>query len=287
MQRITKAIIPVAGLGTRFLPATKAQPKEMLPIVDKPAIQFLVEEAVAAGITDIIFVTGREKRSIEDHFDVAPGLERMLEEKGKKESAKLVRDISNLARFAYIRQKYPKGDGDALLTAAHLMENEAVAVLFGDDLILGKTPAMKQLVEAYEKHGKSVVGLAQVPDDVVSSKGVVKADNISGNFYKIHEIMEKPALKDAPSNLAVVGKYIITPDVIQTLKKVQIQEGEELRLAHALDIVARKGDMYGVELEGEWLDCGSKIGFLKATVRFGLEHPETGKEFKEFLKTLN
>ncbi len=287
MQKITKAIIPVAGLGTRFLPATKAEPKEMLPIVDKPAVQYLVEEAVAAGITDIIFVTGRSKRTIEDHFDVAPGLEQALIEKGKMKEAKIVRDIANLARFAYVRQKEPKGDGDAILTAAHLMENEAVAVLFGDDLILGKTPALKQLVDAYEKHGKSVIALAQVSDEVVSSKGVVRADNIGGTLFQVHEMVEKPALKDAPSNLAVVGKYIITPDVIRTLRNVKVQEGEELRLAHALDIVARKGDIYGVELEGEWLDCGSKIGFLKATVRFGLEHAETGKEFKEFLKTLN
>lgn len=286
MQPITKAIIPVAGLGTRFLPATKAQPKEMLPIVDKPAVQYLVEEAVAAGIKDIIFVTGRDKRTIEDHFDVAPGLERTLEEKGKMDAAKLVREISNLARFAYIRQKYPRGDGDALLTAAHLMENEAVAVLFGDDLILGKTPALKQLVTAYEKYGTSVVALAEVPPEVVSSKGIVKAERVSGNVLRIKEIIEKPAREKAPSNLAVVGKYIITPEVIAALGKVKTKQGEELRLAHALDAAARAGDVYGVKLEGEWLDCGSKIGFLKATVRFGLEHPETKKEFREFLTQL-
>ncbi len=285
-RKITKAIIPVAGLGTRFLPATKAQPKEMLPIVDKPAIQFLVEEAVASGITDIIFVTGREKRTIEDHFDVAPGLERMLEEKGKRESAKMVRDISNLARFAYIRQKYPKGDGDALLTAAHLFENEPVAVLFGDDLILGKTPALKQLVTAYEKYGTSVVALAKVAPDVVSSKGIVKAESVGGKVFKIEEMVEKPALEDAPSDLAVVGKYIITPEVMSALKNITPKKDEELRLAHALDVVARKGDVHGVELEGEWLDCGSKVGFLKATVRFGLLHPETKDEFNVFLKGL-
>ncbi len=285
-RKITKAIIPVAGLGTRFLPATKAEPKEMLPIVDKPAIQFLVEEAVASGITDIIFVTGREKRTIEDHFDVAPGLERMLEEKGKTESAKLVRDISNLARFAYIRQKYPKGDGDALLTAAHLFENEPVAVLFGDDLILGKTPALKQLVTAYEKYGTSVVALAKVAPDVVSSKGIVKAESVGGKVFKIQEMVEKPALKDAPSDLAVVGKYIITPEVMSALKNITPKRDEELRLAHALDVVARAGDVHGVELEGEWLDCGSKVGFLKATVRFGLLHPETKEEFNVFLKGL-
>jgi len=286
-KQITKAIIPVAGLGTRFLPATKAQPKEMLPIVDKPTVQYLVEEAVASGIKDVIFVTGREKRTIEDHFDVAPGLERTLEEKGKTGSAKLVRSISNLARFAYIRQKYPKGDGDALLTAAHLMENEAVAVLFGDDLILGKTPALSQLIHAYEKYGKSIVALAEVPDDVVSSKGIVRAKQVEGNVYTIQDIVEKPALKDAPSHLAIVGKYIITPHIMNALAKVRTKKGEELRLAHALDAVARAGDIYGVKLEGEWLDCGTKIGFLKATVRFGLEHPETGKEFRAFLKRLN
>lgn len=286
MQKITKAIIPVAGLGTRFLPATKAQPKEMLPIVDKPVVQYLVEEAAASGITDIIFVTGRDKRTIEDHFDVAPGLERTLEEKGKKESVKLVQGISNLARFAYIRQKYPKGDGDALLTAAHLMENESVAVLFGDDLILGKTPALKQLVAVYEKYGAPVVALAEVQPEVVSSKGIVKATNIGGNVFQIHEIVEKPALDKAPSNLAVVGKYIITSDILEELRNVKIKGGEELRLAHALDRAARTGEVYGVKLEGEWLDCGSKIGFLKATVRFGLEHPETKKEFKDFLTSL-
>ncbi|MDO8620487.1 MAG: UTP--glucose-1-phosphate uridylyltransferase GalU [bacterium] len=286
IQKITKAIIPVAGLGTRFLPATKAQPKEMLPIVDKPTVQYLVEEAVASGITDIIFVTGREKRSIEDHFDVAPGLERTLEEKGKPESAKLVRDIANLARFAYIRQKYPKGDGDALLTAAHLMENEAVAVLFGDDLILGKTPALRQLITAYEKYGTSIVALAEVPPEVVSSKGIVRADHVEGNIHKIREIVEKPSLKTAPSNLALVGKYIITPEVMSALKKVKAADGEELRLAHALDVVARSGNIFGAQLEGEWLDCGSKVGFLKATVRFGLLHSEAKEEFKVFLKGL-
>jgi len=198
MSKIRKAVIPAAGFGTRFLPQTKAMPKEMLPIVDKPIIQHIVEELVDAGITDIILVTGYHKRTIEDHFDVAPGLERTLEEKGKSESAKLVRDISNLARFAYIRQKYPKGDGDALLTAAHLMENESVAVLFGDDLILGKTPALKQLVTAYEKYGKSVVALAEVSPKIVSSKGIVKAERMDGNVFRIREIVEKPPLEKAP-----------------------------------------------------------------------------------------
>ena len=286
LKKITKAIIPVAGLGTRFLPATKAEPKEMLPIVDKPAVQYLVEEAVASGITDIIFVTGRGKRTIEDHFDVAPGLERALAEKGKTEAAKLVRDISNLARFAYVRQKYPRGDGDAILTAAHLIGDEPVAVLFGDDLILGKAPALSQLVSAYEKYEKPIVALAEVADEVIPTKGIVKGEKISERVVRILETIEKPTLADAPSNLAVVGKYIITPEVIRALEKAQPGPDGELRLAHALDAEARSGEVYGVKLEGEWLDCGSKVGFLKATVRYGLLHPETGKEFREFLKDL-
>src|SRR3989344_5497780 len=228
MRLVTKAIIPVAGLGTRFLPATKAEPKEMLPIVDKLAVQYLVEEAVASGITDIIFVTGRGKRTIEDHFDVAPGLEQALAEKGKTEAAKLVRDISNLARFAYVRQKEPKGDGDAILTAAHLIGNEPITVLFGDDLILGKTPALKQLVTAYEKYGKSVVALAEVSDEVALTKGVVKAEKVNGNVFRIKEIVEKPKVGTAPSNLAVVGKYIVTSEVVAALGRIHAKDGEDL-----------------------------------------------------------
>src|SRR3989338_6464708 len=230
MRLVTKAIIPVAGLGTRFLPATKVEPKEMLPIVDKPTVQYLVEEAVDSGITDIIFVTGRDKRTIEDHFDVAPGLERMLEEKGKTESAKLVHNISNLARFAYVRQKYPRGDGDAILTAAHLVGDEPVAVLFGDDLILGGTPALKQLIEVYEKYGKPVVALAEVSDEVVSSKGIVDGEGGDKRGFKIKKTVEKPALKDAPSRLAVVGKYIITPQVLVALRSDNVLDRKSIRL---------------------------------------------------------
>ncbi|MBI2475645.1 MAG: UTP--glucose-1-phosphate uridylyltransferase [Candidatus Taylorbacteria bacterium] len=286
IAKVKKAIIPVAGLGTRFLPATKAEPKEMLPIVDKPAVQYLVEEAVQSGITDIIFVTGRGKRTIEDHFDVAPGLERALEDRGKPEYAKLVREISNLARFSYTRQKYPKGDGDAILTAAHLIHDEPVAVLFGDDLVLGGPPALKQLIQVYEKYGKPTVALAAVADEVVPTKGIVSGEWLDKQVFKIKQTVEKPALKDAPSKLAVVGKYIITPAVIAALQKVKVKDGGELRLAHAIDAVARKGEVYGVKLLGEWLDCGSKVGFLKATVRYGLLHPETKKDFKTFLKDL-
>lgn len=287
MQAITKAIIPVAGLGTRFLPATKAQPKEMLSIVDKPVIQYLVEEAVASGIEEIIFVTGKGKRAIEDHFDHAPELDEALRRKGKHSAADNLRKIAELARFSYVRQLEPKGDGDAIQTAAHLIGDEPVAVLFGDDLIWNaKTPALRQMIDVYEKYLAPVVALEKVPESEVGHYGIVKPKMISDGLYRIEGITEKPKKEDAPSNLAIVGKYIITPRVLQAIREVKVGAGEELRLAHALDIVARKGEVYGLLINGERMDCGSKIGFLKATVRFGLEHPETKKEFKDFLTKL-
>lgn len=287
IKKITKAIIPVAGLGTRFLPATKAQPKEMLSIVDKPVIQFLVEEAVDSGIEEIIFVTGKGKRAIEDHFDHAPELDDALRKKGKHEIAESLKKISNLARFSYVRQKEPKGDGDAILTAAHLIGDEPVAVLFGDDLIWNdERPALRQMMDVYEKHGASVVALEKVPESEVHKYGVVKPRKISDRLYRIEELVEKPKKEEAPSNLAIIGKYIVTPEVIKELEKVTVNEGEELRLAHALDATARKGEVYGLDAVGERLDCGSKIGFLKATVRFGLSHDETKDEFRKFLDTL-
>lgn len=286
MQHITKAIIPVAGLGTRFLPATKAQPKEMLAIVDKPVIQFLVEEAVASGITEIIFVTGKGKRAIEDHFDSASELEEILRERGKHKLVEEIRAISNLAHFTYVRQKEAKGDGDAILTAAHLIGDEPVAVLFGDDLIWGKEPALKQMMRVYEQYERPILALERVKLSDAHQYGIVRAEPAGERTYTVSELVEKPKAEDAPSDLGVIGKYIITPEVIEELRKVTRREDEELRLAHALDVVARRGGMYGIEPEGERLDCGSKIGFLKATVRFGLEHEETRKEFGEFLKTV-
>lgn len=288
-RKITKAVIPVAGLGTRFLPATKAQPKEMLPIVDKPTVQYLVEEAVASGITDIIFVTGRDKRTIEDHFDVAPGLERTLEENGKKEAAKVVRDISNLARFAYVRQKYPLGDGDAILTASHLIGDEPVVVIFGDCLYRSNVPTVKQIIDSYEKFRAPVLGLAEIPHEEVSRFGVISGKKIDGKHWEIRTFVEKPKVEDAPTNMVVPGKYIITPQVIKVLEDLKHDKffKGELRLANAFEEMASRGEkLYGRMLDGEWLDTGSKIGFLKATVRFALEHPETKKEFRAFLKSL-
>ncbi|MEK7519634.1 MAG: UTP--glucose-1-phosphate uridylyltransferase GalU [Patescibacteria group bacterium] len=281
---IRKAIIPVAGLGTRFLPATKAQPKEMLPIVDKPVIQYLVEEAVASGIKDIIFVTGRGKRAIEDHFDYAYELEQVLVKSGKKELLRTIREISDLASFAYVRQKEPRGDGDALLAAAHLVGDEPCAVLFGDDIIDSPVPCLKQMIGVYEKYHAPVVALERVAKKSVSAYGIVRAKKITARTYAVLDVVEKPSVAEAPSRLALVGKYIITPEVFAALKKIRRGQGE-LRLADALKIVARTHSVYGHQFTGVRYDCGSKIGFLKAIVDFGLKHKETRKEFQKYLAT--
>lgn len=283
---IKKAIIPVAGLGTRFLPATKAQPKEMLPIIDKPIIQYLVEEAVSAGASDVIFVTGRGKRAIEDHFDYAPELERSLLEKNKKDVFKQVRAISDLANFVYVRQKLPKGDGDAILSARHLANNEPVAVLFGDDIVAGKESCLSQMIKVFEKYGDPVIALDEVPMSQISQYGVVKAKKISENIFEIEDIVEKPSPEKAPSNLAIVGKYIITPEVFEELSKIKYSRGKEIRLADALKALLKKKPVYGLKFKGKRYDCGSKMGFLRATVDFALEHEEIGPAFKKYLKEL-
>ncbi len=288
MNKVTKAIIPVAGMGTRFLPATKASPKEMLPIIDKPVIQFLAEEAAASGITDITFVTGRSKRAIEDHFDAAPELEAALKAGGKDAALKVVQDISKIARISYVRQNAPKGDGDAILHAAHLLDpEEAVGVMFGDDIFSGDVPALKQLIDVYEKYGETVVALTRVPEDQVSAYGVVAAEPVEGNVFKITKFVEKPKKEDAPSNLIAPGKYIITPAVIAELQRQQAAGVEgELRLANALEEIVKTRPVYGVEIKGTRYDCGSKIGYLKATVDFALKHAEVGAEFKEYLRSI-
>ena len=279
---IKKAIIPVAGMGTRFLPATKAQPKEMLPIVDKPIIQYLVEEAVASGITEIIFVTGRGKRAIEDHFDYAYELEQMLATKGKKELLKTIREISNLASFAYVRQKEPRGDGDALLAAAHLVGDEPCAVLFGDDIVDSTVPCLKQMIPMFEKYNDPVVALEEVKEDETSMYGIVDTTRVGDRMHEIKHIVEKPAPGKAPSRLAIVGKYIITKEVFGELRKLRPKDGE-IRLADALKNYLSHNAVYGYQFKGTRYDCGSKIGFLKAMVDFGLKHEETKSEFKKYL----
>lgn len=287
-KKITKAIIAVAGFGTRFLPATKAQPKEMLPIVDKPVVQFIVEEVVKSGIKDIIFVTGRGKHAIENHFDYSVELEDALKKGGKHHLYEEIKKISDMANFSYIRQKEAKGNGDALLVAGHLVKGETCAVLFGDDLVNSKKPVIKQLVEIYEKFNSSVVALERVPQKDIHKYGVVKAKKIGERLYKIEDIVEKPDANKAPSDLAVVGKYIITPevfDILDNLKKTPKKWlGKELGITDAFKELLKTRPLYGYEFEGTRYDCGSKIGFLKAIVDYALRHPEVKDEFKTYLK---
>lgn len=285
MQKIRKAILPVAGFGTRFLPATKAQPKEMLPIVDKPVIQYLVEEAVAAGIEEIIFVTGRGKRAIEDHFDISYELEDTLVEKNKQELLETVQKISGLAKFSYVRQPKPLGDGHALLQAAHLLNNEPALVIFGDCLYDSEVPASKQLMDTFEKYGDPVIGLSEVPEDQVSLFGVIDGVKVDDKTYEVKGLVEKPKKEDAPSNLVAVGKYIVTPEVFDTLATMENGKSGEIRLIDAFEIMLEKNKaLYGKVLEGEWLDTGDKFNFVKATIHMGLKHPEIGKKLREYLR---
>jgi len=288
-RKIKKAILPVAGFGTRFLPATKAQPKEMLPVVDKPVVQYLVEEAVASGIEEIIFVTGRGKRAIEDHFDVSYELEDTLVEKNKHDLLEVVQKISTLAKFSYVRQPIPLGDGHALLQAAHLIDDdESVLVIFGDCIYDSNVPAAKQLIEAYEKYNTSIIGLSEVALEDVSKFGVVAGDKLDDNDWKITRIVEKPKPEDAPSRSVAVGKYIITHEVFKTLASMESGKSGEIRLADAFDMMLEKGKpIHGRTLEGEWLDTGDKFNFLKTTIHFGLKHPEIGEKFRAYLRGLS
>jgi UTP--glucose-1-phosphate uridylyltransferase len=287
MKKIKKAIIPVAGFGTRFLPATKAQPKEMLPVVDKPVIQYLVEEAVASGIEEIIFVTGRGKRAIEDHFDTSYELEATLEKKQKTEILEAVKSIPNLAKFSYVRQAEPLGDGHAIMCARHLVHpSETVAVLFGDDIVDAKKPALKQLMDVYEDKQSPVIALAQVPMEEVHKFGVVKSLENNGRVHRIGEFVEKPKTEEAPSNLIVIGKYIITPDIFDKLEESKNDKGE-IRLANAfVRMLKSGGKIYGDEVDGTRYDCGDKFGFVQATIAMGLKHPEIKEKLEKFIKEL-
>ncbi|MEK7574915.1 MAG: UTP--glucose-1-phosphate uridylyltransferase [Patescibacteria group bacterium] len=286
--KVTKAILPVAGLGTRFLPATKVMPKEMLPVVDKPVIQYLVEDVVAAGIKEIIFITGREKRTIEDHFDIAPGLERTLQEKGKPEQAELIRSISNLAEFSYIRQKEARGDGHALLQARRLIGDEPVLVVFGDCLYDSDVSTCKQLLDSYEKFQAPIVGLTEVSRSEVSKFGVIDGLKIDEKHWEIKNFVEKPSSERAPSNIVAPGKYIITPAVFDVLDELNKKySGDELRLASAFETMLKRGDkIYGRILEGQWLDTGDKFSFLKANIHMGLKHPDIATKLKDYLKSI-
>jgi UTP--glucose-1-phosphate uridylyltransferase len=285
-MKIRKAIIPVAGMGTRFLPATKAQPKEMLTLVDKPIIQYIVEEAVAAGIEQITFVTSLGKRAIEDHFDRNFELEYRLREKGKKDELSKILDITDMAKFVYVRQRSPKGDGHAVLSARHVIGDEPCAILFGDDVIDGKKSAIGQLMEIYDRYQDPVVALCPVPKNKTSSYGVVKAKEVAPRIVEISGFVEKPAPEKAPSNLAVVGRYIITPEIFDILERTKPDKGGEIRLAGAFAEFLKRRSMYGCVFDGTWYDCGSKLGFLKAQTVFGLRHPQVGRDFRKYLQQL-
>ncbi len=287
MTLIRKCIIPAAGFGTRFLPATKAQPKEMLPIVDKPVIQYLVEEAVSAGITDIIIVTGRWKRSIEDHFDVSYELEKTLVEKWKTKELAEVEKVSNLARIAYVRQPIPRGDGDALLRARELIGDEPCLVLFWDDLIRGDVSWASQLIEAYEKKRAPIIALERVADKRVSSYGIIESSNQDGKIYAVSRFLEKPKPEETSSRLGVIGKYIITPEVFRYLDMnvSGASKDGEIRLADAFArMLVDNQEIYGLEIEGDRYDTGDKFGFLKATIDYALAREDLGPQLLEFLK---
>lgn len=285
--KITKAVFPVAGMGTRFLPATKASPKEMLPIVDKPLIQYAVDEAISAGITELIFITGRNKRSIEDHFDKAYELETELELKNKTKLLDIVQNIlpSNV-NCIYIRQAEALGLGHAVLTASSVVGNEPFAVILADELIDANPGALAQMIDVYNQTGSSVLGVNEVPPDEVSSYGIIKLADKSLKYKKIEKIVEKPKKEDAPSNLAAVGRYILTPRIFNELRNTQRGVGGEIQLTDAISEVLNYEAIFAHVIEGKRYDCGSKLGYLEATIGFGLKHPEVGNEFREYLKAL-
>ena len=285
-MKVRKAVIPAAGLGTRFLPATKAQAKEMLPIVDKPTIQYIIEEAVEAGIEEILIITGRNKKAIEDHFDKSVELELALKEKGEAELLKVVEDISNLANIHYIRQKEAKGLGHAVYCARSFVGNEPFAVLLGDDVMAAEVPVIKQMMDIFEEKGNPVLGVQEVPEDRVSSYGIVKYSQQEDNLFLVEDLVEKPALEEAPSNLAILGRYIITPDIFPILERTKPGRNNEIQLTDALKELAQNDPIYAYVFAGKRYDVGNKLGFLQATVEFALRRDDLGAEFKDYLTEL-
>ena len=287
MQKITKAVFPVAGFGTRFLPATKASPKEMLPIVDKPLIQYAAEEAIAAGATELIFITGKNKRSIEDHFDVAGELEAQLEASGKHKMLTILRDIlPSHVSCIFIRQPKALGLGHAVLCAKPVVGNEPFSVILADDLIDGEVSAVKQMTDVYAAKGCSVLGVEDVPPSATASYGIVDAEAIEKDLLKVNSIVEKPQPEDAPSNLGVVGRYIFTPKIFDCLEKVKPGIGGEIQLTDGISDLMKLEDVYAYRFHGKRFDCGSKLGFMQANVELALKHPELKAEFAEYLKSL-
>jgi len=286
--RIKKAVFPVAGLGTRFLPATKATPKEMLALVDKPLIQYVVEEAIAAGMNEIIMITGRNKNAIEDHFDRSVELEHILEKKGNTELLEMVQRISEMCDFIYTRQKEPKGLGHAVLRVKDITDNEPFGVMLGDDIIHTEgSPVMTQLVDVFHKtNGSPVVAVERVPMEAVSSYGVIDGEPLGDGLFLIKGMVEKPPRDKAPSNMAIIGRYILTPEIYRHLENTPFDTKGELQLTAALNSLLKERKVYALEFKGKRYDAGDKLGFLKATVEFALRRPDLGASFREYLKTL-
>jgi len=288
LRKIRKAVFPAAGLGTRFLPATKAQPKEMLPLVDKPIIQYVIEEAVASGLTSIIIVTGRGKNAIEDHFDVSYDLERHLEARGQTGQLEQVRAISSLINVSYVRQGEQLGLGHAVLQARDLVGDEPFAVMLGDDIIDAPVPCMKQMMNVFESYGGPVVAVQQVPRAEISAYGVIDGtpEGDTGRLYRVKDMVEKPKAEDAPSDLAIIGRYLLTPDIFEEIEKTERGTGGEIQLTDGLRRLAEQRPLYGYQFAGVRHDAGNKLGFLKATVEFALKRDDLGADFRAYLKSL-
>ncbi|HHW9727242.1 TPA: UTP--glucose-1-phosphate uridylyltransferase GalU [Staphylococcus aureus] len=286
MKKIKKAIIPAAGLGTRFLPATKAMPKEMLPILDKPTIQYIVEEAARAGIEDIIIVTGRHKRAIEDHFDSQKELEMVLKEKGKSELLEKVQYSTELANIFYVRQKEQKGLGHAISSARQFIGNEPFAVLLGDDIVESEVPAVKQLIDVYEETGHSVIGVQEVPEADTHRYGIIDPLTKNGRQYEVKKFVEKPAQGTAPSSLAIMGRYVLTPEIFDYLKTQKEGAGNEIQLTDAIERMNNDNQVYAYDFEGERYDVGEKLGFVKTTIEYALKDDSMREELTRFIKEL-
>lgn len=285
-MRVTKAVVPAAGMGVRFLPATKALPKEMIPVIDTPAIQYIVEEALDSGVGDILIVTGRGKRAMEDYFDRSPALESFLEAKKKKDLLAVVRKIGNLADIHYVRQKEQLGLGHAVLSARRFVAGEPFAVLLGDDLVRSKTPCLKQLLDLYEEMPGAVLAVAEVPPEDVGKYGILDAEPLREGVYRVKGLVEKPAPGKAPSRLAVIGRYILTPGIFPILAETPPGAGGEIQLTDALNVLCRHEPVYGLAFKGRRYDVGDKLGYLKATVEFALDRPDLGPAFEAYLKEL-
>jgi UTP--glucose-1-phosphate uridylyltransferase len=287
VNKIRKAVFPAAGLGTRFLPATKASPKEMLPLVDKPLIQYVVEEAVESGVESILIITGRDKSAIENHFDISFELEEVLQERGKTDAFEQVRAIADIVRISYTRQKQALGLGHAIYQAKDFVGSEPFAALLADDIVDSEIPALQQMVEVYERYDAPVIATMQVDGEDISRFGVIDAEEVEPNVFKIRDMVEKPPFAEAPSNLAIIGRYIFTPDIFEAIEQTKPGSGGEIQITDAMRILLQKRPFYAVKLEGKRHDAGDKLGFLIATVELALKREDLGGEFRDFLRSLD